>query len=67
MTRKPYGHTRTTTDGAFQLGYTATPEEMCGTLTPWRPHWWAQYMGDGAGDIFYTYREALAWIREYRA
>jgi hypothetical protein len=61
-----FDRVRTTSDGAFQYGHMSRPDQMCGTLTPWRPHWWVQYMGNGAGHICSTYREALAWIREYR-
>ncbi|NBV78011.1 hypothetical protein EBR66_07635 [bacterium] len=51
--------------GAFQYGYVSKPSQISGRMEPFRPHWWAQYMGDGTDEIFKTKKQALAWIKEW--
>ena len=64
--KKDFDRVRETADGAFQYWHTSRPDQMAGTMEPFRPHWGVQYMGNGVWAICDTYREALAWIREYR-
>ena len=56
---------RETADGGFQFGFTARPDQMAGTMEPFRPHWWCQYMGNGASYIADDYRDMLKWMRDY--
>mgnify|MGYP003671207366 CR=1 FL=1 len=56
---------RTTKNGAFEFGHVSTPDQMVGSMEPFSPHWWCQYMGNGAGFHAGTYREILQWMREY--
>ena len=56
---------RETADGGFQFGFTARPDQMAGTMEPFRPHWWCQYMGNGAFYIADDYKDMLGWMRGY--
>jgi len=56
---------RTTKNGAFEYGHVSSPDQMVGSMEPFSPHWWSQYMGNGAGHHADTYREILQWMREY--
>jgi hypothetical protein len=56
---------RANTIPGFDTGFNATQEDMAGTMTPFRPHWYAQYLGNGAWEIFETPKEGVAWIKEY--
>ena len=56
----------TTKDKAFQYGYVAKPSDLCGRMIPFRPHWWAQYQGDGTEQIFDTKKQALEWIESWK-
>jgi hypothetical protein len=57
--------TYTTRDGAFQYGYVRKPSDMAGTMQPFRPHWWAQKLSNGAWEIFDSRERALAWIKDW--
>lgn len=49
----------------FQFSYIRTPKDMYGTMYPFEPHWWIQYLGDGQTARFETKSECLAWIKEW--
>ena len=49
----------------FDCGYIAKPEDMCGTMTPFRPHWEVQYLGNGAFNAANSASDAVKWIIEY--
>ena len=49
----------------FDWGYIATPDDMCGTMTPFKPTWWAQYLEDGTQDWFDTKSECIAWMTSW--
>lgn len=66
MTKQDFDRVRTTADGSFEYGHISTSEQINGSMVPFRPHWWAQHMGDGTEDIFDSYLECLAWIRSWR-
>jgi len=48
----------------FEYGYIRSPKDICGTMHPFRPHWWIQYLGNGQSTICNTKAECLAWIKE---
>ena len=51
----------------FEYGYIAKASQMTGRMEPeFRPHWWAQYLGDGTQGMFDTKKECLAWIRGWK-
>ena len=54
-----------TKDKWFEYGYTATPDQFVGKLEPWRPHWWAQYLGDGTLGIFDSRADMREWMRKW--
>ena len=49
----------------FDCYFVGSPADMFGKLEPFKPHWEAQYLGDGTADIFDTPEEAAEWIRSY--
>ena len=49
----------------FDCGFVGSPADMVGKMTPFKPHWEAQYLGDGTLDIFDTPEEAAEWIRNF--
>lgn len=49
----------------FDTLFIAKPEDMAGTLTPFRPVWDAQYLGDGTSEIFDDIKECQAWVRQW--
>jgi hypothetical protein len=49
----------------FQFAYIKTPKDMYGTMYPFQPHWWIQYLGDGQTATFGTKSECLEWIKEW--
>ena len=49
----------------FEYGYIKKPSDMYGTLTPFRPCWWVQYLGDGQSKLFDTKKQCLQWIKEW--
>jgi hypothetical protein len=49
----------------FEWGYLSAQKDMCGTMTPFRPMWWAQYLGDGTQEWFDTKSECIAWMRDW--
>jgi hypothetical protein len=49
----------------FQYAYVRTQKDMYGTMYPFQPHWWVQYLGNGASARFDTKAECLAWIKEW--
>jgi hypothetical protein len=49
----------------FDCTFTAKPEDMAGSMHPFRPHWSAQYLGNGAWEIFDTPKGGVEWIKEY--
>ena len=51
----------------FDVGFIAKPDDMCGTLTPFRPCWNAQYLGDGTQQFFTDIKECREWVREWGA
>ena len=51
----------------FEYAYIRSPKDMAGTMYPFRPHWWAQYLGNGESAMFDTKAECLAWIKEWDA
>ena len=36
-----------TPDGQFEFSYIRSPKQIAGVLTPFRPTWLVQYLGDG--------------------
>ena len=52
-------------DPDFDWGYISAQKDMCGTMTPFRPMWWAQYLGDGTQEWFDTRSECIAWMRDW--
>lgn len=63
--QKPIVHT--TKDRAFEYGFVRSPSGMVGRMEPFRPHWWAQYLGDGTQETFDSRLECISWIRSWRA
>jgi hypothetical protein len=53
------------TVSGFEFGYIKSPKDICGTMHPFRPHWWIQYLGNGQSEIFDTKQECLNWIKEW--
>jgi hypothetical protein len=49
----------------FQFAYVRTQKDMYGMMHPFQPHWWVQYLGNGASAMFDTKAECLAWIKEW--
>tara|TARA_R110000751_G_C13391994_1_gene436525 strand:- start:47 stop:277 length:231 start_codon:yes stop_codon:yes gene_type:complete len=49
----------------FDVGFVATPDDMCGKLEPFFPCWNAQYLGDGTQDFFDTIKETQEWLIEW--
>jgi hypothetical protein len=49
----------------FQYAYIRTPKDISGTMGEFKPHWWVQYLGNGAYEMFDTKAECLAWIKEW--
>ena len=49
----------------FQYAYVRTQKDMYGTMYPFQPQWWVQYLGNGASARFDTKAECLAWIKEW--
>ena len=50
---------------SFEYGYIASPDDMYGTMTPFSPHWWAQYLHNGAWHTTRTKAEIMDWMKEY--
>jgi hypothetical protein len=51
----------------FQFAYIRTPKDMYGTMYPFEPHWWIQYLGDGQTAMLDTKKACLAWIKEFNS
>ena len=49
----------------FQFAYIRSQKDMCGTMYPFKPHWWIQYLGNGESAIFDTKSQCLEWIKEW--
>jgi hypothetical protein len=49
----------------FEYGYIRSEKQLVGKMFHFRPHWWAQYLGDGTEETFNTKAEAVAWIKEW--
>jgi len=49
----------------FDTGFIAKPEDMAGTMTPFSPSWWAQYLGDGTQEYFTDIKDCQKWLREW--
>tara|TARA_Y100001937_G_scaffold51053_1_gene71045 strand:- start:155 stop:391 length:237 start_codon:yes stop_codon:yes gene_type:complete len=46
----------------FDCHYIEKPEDMAGTMTPFKPSWNIQYLGDGTQEFFDTIKEAQEWL-----
>ena len=46
----------------FDCHYIEKPEDMVGTMTPFKPSWNIQYLGDGTQEFFDTIKEAQEWL-----
>lgn len=51
----------------FEFSYVRTPKDMTGTLRPFYPHWWVQYLADGQSWRFDTKAQVLEWIELWNA
>ena len=49
----------------FEYAYIRSPKDMAGTMGEFTPHWWVQYLGNGASEMFATKQECLDWIKNY--
>ena len=57
--------TKTYRTARCEYGYVRSPKEIAGRMEPFRPHWWAQYLGNGDWTTFATKKECLAWCLEW--
>ena len=49
----------------FEFGYIKSKKDMAGTMGDFQPHWWVQYLGNGASERFDTKQQCLDWIKEW--
>ncbi len=49
----------------FDCGYIAKPSDMVGSMTPFKPVWEVQYLGDGTQGWFGSPQEAIGWIKSW--
>jgi hypothetical protein len=49
----------------FECYFINKPEQIAGTLQPFKPKWWVQYLDNGTMEIFDTLKEAQQWVREW--
>lgn len=52
-----------TLDKQFEYGYIKYPRQMCGTMSPFRPHFWVQHLSSGELNIFNTRQGVFQWIK----
>jgi hypothetical protein len=56
---------KTKRKGCFEYSFISKPSQICGTLSPFRPFWFIQHLGNGMFEMFDTKRECLGWIRQW--
>jgi len=49
----------------FDCHYIEKPEDMVGTMIPFKPTWSVQYLGNGMDGWFDTIKEAQEWLRSW--
>jgi hypothetical protein len=49
----------------FEFAYIRSPKDINGTMEPFKPHWWIQYLGNGQSAIFDTKTQCIEWANEW--
>ena len=52
-----------TADKQFQYSHVTHPRQMCGTMTPFRPHWAAQHLPSGEQETFNSRQGVFQWVK----